>query len=373
MTEQMKLQTKWTFVEVPKINFVKFLISLVPILLLGAGCVSTTTTEDSTKNRDETVTTTFTELTDTFSVNGAPMWLFVIDDGEADPALSTERDGSIYMGRLNLENPRSEITWKRVVSSSDIGGSRVADHWHIFTNDYHWIAFSVQEANASYLIKLDTNFERVSLTNITRNSSIPTNDLFLVDEADGVTVGHFRPDYGHRLFRMNLNGTLKETIDIGGGSTRHGNGSSAYRTENGFSVIAGKTLNYLEQSPLYKLDYDNDWKFVKQTMLVDDDETNVSMTSAVELPDGSLIVTTRVTESYPRGALPPPKNPGEPLSDDGGSIVRFVFDANGNELSREVLQEATTEHRPHMTLIGDLLITTWDGSGGARLRIDRIQ
>lgn len=349
---------------------------------LGAGCVSTRTSENSANTVNETVTQEgestnsapiFTELTDTFSENDAPMWLFAVNDGQTNPALSMERNGAIYMGRLNLENPKSAVDWKRVVSSNDLGGSHVADHWHIFAHGYHWIAFSIQEANASYLLKLDTNFQRVSLTNVTKNSPIPTNDLFLVDEADGITVGHFKPGYGHRLFRLGLDGALKETLDIGGGTATHGNGSSAYRTKTGFTVIAGKTINYLEQSPLYKLDYDENWKLLKQTTLVDDNEVNVSMTSAVELSSGYLVVTTRMSESYARGELPPPKNPGEPLSDDGGSIVRFVFDVDGNEISRETLQEATTEHRPHMTLSGNLLITTWDGAGGAKLRIDRIQ
>ena len=352
-------------------------IAFLLFLSLGAGCTQTVVEDqeqtESEETSAETTTTnvpTFVEQTATFHVENAPIWLFAVDDETDSPVLSTERDGAIYLGHLDLANPATAVEWQRVVSSDDLGGKRVADHWHTFAYGAHWIVFSVQEANASYLLKLDQNFERLSLTPVA--TTAPTNDMFLVENDAGVSVGHFMPGVGHTLYDIDLNGNVLHKSNVGGDRARHGNGASAIGSVEGFSLFAGETLNFVEQSALLKIDTDLDWNVTDVTTLVDDPSHNVSMTSAVMLEGGYVVVTARVTESYERGVLPPPKDSGEPLADDGGSIVRFVFDEEGNEISREVLFDGTTEHRPHMELIGELLITTWDGAGGSSLRIDEV-
>ena len=63
-----------------------------------------------------------------------------------------------------------------------------------------------------------------------------TNDMFLIEEPDGVAAAFFLPGIGHKLFRMDTDLNIIETKNIGGGLLSHGNGSSAILTDDGFSV-----------------------------------------------------------------------------------------------------------------------------------------
>src|SRR3990167_679403 len=97
-------------------------IAFLLFLSLGAGCTQTVVEDqeqtESEETSAETTTTnvpTFVEQTATFHVENAPIWLFAVDDETDSPVLSTERDGAIYLGHLDLANPATAVEWQRVV------------------------------------------------------------------------------------------------------------------------------------------------------------------------------------------------------------------------------------------------------------------
>ncbi len=318
-------------------------------------------------------TLTFDEQA-TVKISGAPMWLFAVDDGEDRPALSAEHGNAIVMGRLDLSAPESAVAWTTVASSVDTGGEGIADHWHIFAHGYHYIVFSTQGAHRAFLLQLTKDFARVALTPIVESAvGFATNDMFLVEEKNGIAVGFFVANQGHRIFRFTVDGIATTTAEIGGGDYVHSNGASAMRTSQGTFVLAPEKMNMLESGRLWGLTYDEAWTFARSVTLVDEDGANVGMASGVWLDDDTLVVHARYRDdAYPFGTLPPPPaNPGV-FTDDGGALVRFVFRADGTLISRDTLVEGERVHRPHTALFGDTLVTTWDTTGESFMRLDTI-
>lgn len=378
-----------------KIALVLSVIVLVVLVLWGFKLIKKDTANPSSSPSDSSkVTKTATgskysfEEVSTTKIDGASIWLFAVPDDKEKMVLSTEDNGTIKMGFFDLDNPQKSVNWKTVVSQSDIGGKRVADHWHEFKNGYHWISFSISEADTGYLMKVDRDLNRVKLVkavekeqlsqadlppnapNNNNNMSMPTNDMFLVTEDNGVSVGFFLPGKGHRVFQFDSDLNFKSKTDIGGGDYRHGNGSSAIETTNGFDLLASESINHLQEGFLNLIKFDNKWSPKSVTTLVNDKGKSIGMTSGLYLDDGSLIINARVNENaYSQEEMLQKAPPGT-ASDDGANIERFHFDASGNLISTVKIYEGTAGHRPHTSKVKDKLITTWDV--GAYLRIDKI-
>lgn len=305
-------------------------------------------------------------------VEGASLWLFPVDDGTGDLAVSAENTKSLLLGRLDPGASALRPAWREAASSQDAGGSNIADHWHIFAHDHHWLSFSNSAARRCTLIKLDRGFKRVGTWTVYEGPGMPTNDHFLVAEPEGVAVGIFRPGFGHRVFRFDRDGKSLGRIDVGGGRFAHGNGSSAIATPKGFRIVATETLNMAQQGGILLIDTDANWKPQSAKLVIDEDRKNVAMGVANPLATGHLAITARVcSNAYPRGTMPPPPPEDQKrLAPDDGAIVRWLLAPDGRILSRTELSEKGV--RPHTALVGNRLITTWDG-GGLHLRIDRIR
>ena len=115
---------------------------------------------------------------------------------------------------------------------------------------------------------------------------------------------------------------------------------------------------HLTQSGISLLRYDEDWILQEADRLVDEEGVSASMTSGVYLPNGSLILQARVNpNALNKGERSFPSASGT-LTDDGGNIVRYVFDRDGELANTQTLYEGTDAHRVHTALVGDLLITT---------------
>ena len=307
---------------------------------------------------------TITPLHASMSIAGAQLWLFAIDDGNPQLAISAESDGQLLMGRLDVTNPDTSVSWQTVASSTDTGGVSIADHWHIFAHGYHWLVFSVAGGSASYLLKLDKDFLRLAIVPVGHTDG-PTNDMFLVAEPDGVAVGHFTPGYGHTVHRFDVQANKSGEVRIGGGIFTHANGSSAIPVEGGYLLFASETLNPSVTSAVRLIQCDTTWNPVNVSTVFDEDGTNAVMPTAVRLDSGYYIVHLRV-----RTGVSP--QTGSLLLDDSGAMVRLVLTPDGTIFSRETLVSDGT-NRAHTTLVGDLLVTTWDETGTVHLRIDRVQ
>ena len=306
------------------------------------------------------------------SIPGAKLWLFAVDDGNPQLALSAEADGKLLMGRLNVTDPAATVSWQTVASSADTGGASIADHWHVFAHGYHWLVFSVAGDSASYLLKLDRDFQRLALVPVGHTDG-PTNDMFLVAEPDGVAVGHFAPGYGHTVHRFDVQAKKTGQVRVGGGNYTHANGSSAIMVEGGYLLFASETLNPSATGAVKLIQLDTSWQPVSVKGVLDEDGTNAAMATAVRLDSGYTILHLRVrTGVSPRQQATAAPQPGAPMPDDSVSLVRLVLTPDGKIVSRETLVPEGT-NRAHTTLIGDLLVTTWDENGTVRLRVDRVR
>ena len=306
------------------------------------------------------------------SIVGAKTWLFAVDDGSPQLALSGESDGQLLMGRVDVTNPAALVSWQTVAGPADTGGVPIADHWHIFAHGYHWIVFSVAGDSASYLLKLGKDFQRLALVPVGHTDG-PTNDMFLVAEPDGVAVGHFAPGYGHTIHRFDLAANKTGQVRIGGGVYAHSNGSSAIPVNGGYLVFATETMNPSVTSAVRLIQFDASWRPVNIGAVLDEDGTNAAMASAVRLDSSYTIVHLRVrTGVSPRQKSTTTQQPGSPMPDDSGALVRLLLDPNGTIVSRETLV-SDKANRPHTSLVGNTLITTWDEAGTIRLRVDRLQ
>jgi hypothetical protein len=306
------------------------------------------------------------------SIAGAKLWLFAVDDGNPQFALSAESDGRLLMSRLDMTNPNATVSWQTVAGPADTGGVSIADHWHIFAHGYHWLVFSVAGDSASYLLKLDRDFQRLALAPVGHTDG-PTNDMFLVAEPNGVAVAHFAPGYGHTVHRFDMQAKKIGQVRIGGGAFTHANGASAMPVKGGYLLFSSETLNPAVTSALRLIQFDASWRAVNVRVVLDEDGTNAAMATAVRLDSGYTIVHLRIrTGVSPRQKAPPAPQQGSLLPDDSGALVRLVLAPDGTIVSRETLVSDGT-NRPHTTLVGDLLVTTWDETGTVRLRVDRVQ
>lgn len=319
-----------------------------------------------------------------FRLDGANLWLFAVED-DRGVVLSAEREGTLVVARFDPAKADARPQWKTVLAPKDLGGRRIADHGHIWAHGRHYFAVSVTEADRSALLVLDGDFERLALCPVANQVALekpagpartmPTNDMFLVAEPEGVAVGHFLPGFGHRVFRCSVEGEVWATVDVGGREARHSNGSSAKPSPGGgYTIYATESLMSLAQSAILEIAVDADWKVQRCTRLVDESApTNLAMPSAVELDGGRrMLVVWRRDDAWPRGELPPPKPPAG-VDPDKGSIFRYVLAADGSVESSQLLADGEQRpFRPHATRVGDLLITCWDAAGGVYLQLDNL-
>lgn len=314
------------------------------------------------------------EVGNTLVEKGA-MWLFVVEDGDGRLVASCERGQRLHVGVLDLSGRTPRVEWKAVAGPKEGGGDAVSDHWHVFAHGRHWLSTSTPGACRSYLVALDGRLENVGSWLVANNeragrAGIPTNDHFLVEEPDGVAVGHFFPGHGHRLFRFAKDGTRRGQVDIGSGEFRHGNGSSANPVEGGFALWASATLAPNQEGWARWIDFDAEWSPRTVQATIEVEGANLSMPSAVRLASGAWVVHLRRMEAA-GGPMPKP-GPGGAMPRDMGDIVRHLVGADGKVGEGEVIADGEFA-RPHTTLAGDRLITTWDGDGGAWIRVDRLK
>lgn len=315
------------------------------------------------------------------TIAGASLWLFAVSDGGSTVALSAEMPGRVVMGRLDPRSPTTPVTWKTVVTTADTGGLNIADHWHVFAGDAHWIVFSAANPGTgpggllvppqhSWLVKLDRAFDRLGIFPVCQGCGAVTNDMFMVAEPSGIAVAHFLPGTGHRIFRFGFDGAPRGTIDVGGGRFRHSNGSSGLTTANGYIVVANDTLQPNTYSAVRAITVDASWKPTDLVTLIAEPSTNIVMPTAVLLPSGYWIVNARVRTSVTtEGQTAAPIGPG--TVSDAGTIVRYVLAPDRTVVSRTVIAPSGA-NRPHTIVVGDLLLTTWDDEGHVRLRVDRV-
>lgn len=302
------------------------------------------------------------------TVDGIATWVHLVDDGEEQLALSAETGGQIKVARFNLSHPSATPSWTTLFDSSDTGGNAIADHWHIFAHGYHWFVFSVDSADASFLAKVDSDFTVLETVNVVEvgTPGIPTNDMLLFAEPDGVTVGHFYPTYGTHLYRFNTDLELVDTLDIGSGDAAHGNGSFIIPVDDGFDLLATTTLNPAAYSGVSLVHYNFDWEVESVTELVTEDEKNTNMPMGGYLPGGYLVFSARQIEGTAAEGEDPPVR----LGDDSGNVVQYVFGPDLRQVEKRTVASGGY-NRTHLLIRNKKLISSWDASNAGYVQIDQ--
>jgi len=86
--------------------------SLVILAILSAVLVPGCAAPFSTPAPASTTTApNIAPMLDPKTIPGAKVWLFAIDDGNPQLAMSAESDGKVLMGRLEVSDPGATITW----------------------------------------------------------------------------------------------------------------------------------------------------------------------------------------------------------------------------------------------------------------------
>ena len=197
-------------------------------------------------------------------------WVFFVDDGAADLALSAEsqKKNDVVVGRVDpvVSGALAQIATHVLFTMDDVDDDRFvkpdggiaefggfADHWHIYAHGYHWIAISLTSDKIGVGVYL-VQFELPSTGPVIHKGGvifapagpddyypaeageayggrqrILTNDLFLVETSDGVAIGvlanqettptgEARFDAGHVIFDVAKSDWTVTRREVVGGS-----------------------------------------------------------------------------------------------------------------------------------------------------------
>src|SRR3990170_2305554 len=299
------------------------------------------------------VAQTFT-LKKTVTIDFGAVWCVPVYDG-TNIAVSSESGGVIKVGKFDLSLNEGTSTATTVADTSDTANNdTIADHKHIFQNGYHYMAFSIAGSGQGgylYLLKLDTDLNRVDDITTVVNDGSPTNDMFLVGDGTYIYVGKFQPGTGHKVYKYDSNLNYQKSFEIGGGKNTHANGAAAVYTNNQFHLVAPFTLAPGQNDEFYRIIFDNDWKIVKDKETILSDKGMLSIVSALSVEPNSQEFIIH----YGRGS-----------GDAGGPLYRAVYDSNWIPLSNTQVIDGTWT-RPHSVIVNDTLYVGYDGSSSVQL------
>ncbi len=361
----------------------------------------------------------FTNVIDTLLAPAeAERWAFVIPDG--DPAgtglnamisagVRPELTGYVRLGRINVLDAASlaSVSWTTLGPDS----LDVADHWHLLVGSEHVVsrattqgrlylcrtsadsslAGSPLEAALPIVAPRGTRVMRSTAAFIQANWS--TNDhALLLARRDGVQIvlGNTDGDslrFVHVDSGLVCRSTVLRAGRVGSSTDRVKNTASARRLGGGRElsqvvVVAPTSLGYDQAGDLRVLDAEPDLRaWTELARIAGGDQYQLQMGTVCFLPGDYRLVTYKRLDRTWRTAT------GQ---DDGGDIVRTLFDSSWTELRTEVLLAGvatggTVGNRPHTIRHDEAgtthVVTTWDewvlGStrvqpdpGGCRYRVD---
>lgn len=100
----------------------------------SAGTSSTTSADPSSAGASSagpgaasssgTTVPTLAEVQPAMQVDGANVWLFAVDDGQAALAMSAETNSAVAMGRWDPAQPQGRIAWQTVADPGDTDAGR---------------------------------------------------------------------------------------------------------------------------------------------------------------------------------------------------------------------------------------------------------
>ena len=287
---------------------------------------------------------TFT-LEKTTTLDPGDIWCVPNYDGKT-LVVSTETQGKVALRSYDFElSPVGDSFFVAGPEDTHDGG-RIADHKHIFQNDYHYLTFSTAGTGQGgwlYLAKFDINWQRIMLVTVASNEA-PTNDMLLVGDGTLVNVGKFRPGQGHRIYTYDENLNLLSTKEIGGGENRHSNGAASVLWNGNYHLVAPSTLAPGKNDVIYHIIFDTEWNVVSPRHTILNDPGQISLVTDLHVIDQTFIV------HYTRSP-----------TDEGGPIYQALYNDQWNLLSNSMILDGKF-HRPHSVIVLEKLFLGYDGA-----------
>ncbi|MBI2470820.1 MAG: hypothetical protein HYV59_06210 [Planctomycetes bacterium] len=296
---------------------------------------------------------TFT-LEKTVTIDFGTVWCIPVYDG-SNIVVSTESEGSIKIEKYDLSLNEVVSHPTTVADSSDTANNdSIADHKHIFQNGYHYIVFSIAgsgQGGYMYLLKLDTDLNRVGDIITVVSDGSPTNDMFLVGDGTYIYAGKFLPGTGHKVYKYDSDLKNLGSYTIGGGTNTHANGAAAVYTNNQFHLVAPFTLAPGQNGEFYRFIFDSNWNVVENKKTILSDEGMLSIVSALSVEPNSQEFIIH----YGRGS-----------GDTGGPLYRATYNSDWSFRSNTQVIDGTWT-RPHSIIVNDTLYVGYDGGSSVHL------
>ncbi len=310
------------------------------------------------------------DLEQSIRMDAGSIWSIPVYDG-SNLVVSTEVIGTspragIYISKfdtsLNLLGSATHITGPHDLNSNASltytyanNINSIADHKHIFQNDYHYITCSrsgIGSGGNLYLMKIDTDLQMQKIVEVTTNNA-PTNDMFLVGDGKDIHVGKFHPGQGHDVysFDSDLN-SLGAATPIGNtghsnATNQHSNGAAAIFHNNKFHLVAPETLAPGQGDWFARIIFDSDWNIVEERRVILTDSAMLGIVSGLSHEP----VTDTFIVHYTRGD-----------TDGGGSVYQAVYNSDWDLLQNEVAISGTYQ-RPHSVFVDNDLFVGYDSAG----------
>lgn len=350
-------------------------------------------------------------------------WLFPVYDRYANSLmLSCEKGKQLYMGRLDLTAELAvtsanykfiSVDWEQVATTS----AKLSDHWHIFAHGVHYISYNdVQSPGTElYALRIRPDLANVSsptelcvISKLVQSSTpgvcvygtwnvpsaavlldeciVSLNDHFIVVASSGVfvVVANQRTNMllvvqtdtwlstatlvGDYEFTATRSDGSPYPMQAGGSAWRGGKKSYHVVTQTSFSTSdVDSDIYYGETDDVWTTPTSPTWEISEVN--ASGDEMFLMFPTRQKFKNGWSVVTY-IRQDTSLG-----------YSVGGGDVVRQLFDSSDAPSGGvEVLRSATSAlgpSRPHVTLVGNYLITGWDenrGSKGFRcyMRIDEV-
>ncbi|KWT85085.1 FG-GAP repeat domain-containing protein [Candidatus Magnetominusculus xianensis] len=284
-------------------------------------------------------------LTKTVNVDYGGVWCIPVFDGNSI-VVSTEQNGTIKVGNFDTSLNQTSTAVTVATSADTANGDTIADHKHLFQNNYHYITFSTSGSGQGgylYLLKLDANLQRSGITTVVSDGS-PTNDMFIVGDGTYIYVGQLYPGNGHKVYKYDSSLALKGTYVIGTGTNVHANGAAAVYSNGYFHLVAPDTLAPGANDNFSRIIYDSNWNVVagKSTILTDKGMLSIVSALSIEPTTGYFII------HYGRGS-----------SDKGGDLYRAVYNKSWGLISNTLVVSGTWT-RPHSMIYNNKLYVGYD-------------
>lgn len=281
----------------------------------------------------------------TVRITHGNIWCIPVYDGR-EIVVSAELNEGIRLAKYDLAMNPAGTSSVLVASTNDtVNHDRIADHKHIFQNDYHYLAYSVTGSDYLYLLKLNKDLGRIASTLVASNDP-PTNDMLMVGDGTNVYVGKPLPGTGHRIYSYDADLNLLGNKTIGGNKNRHANGATVIYADNVFYVVAPDTLAPGQNNIYSRITFDQDWNCVSNKTTILSDPGVLSIVSGLSRDP----VSRSFIVNYARSA-----------GDQGGPIYAAIYDSSWSLLSNQAIV-AGTLNRPHSVIVSNTFYLGYDGS-----------